>query len=112
MPTRLVSKISFVFVVVFSTVGTGGCGMSAPEAACEDFIDAVCVRGATCGMGSESECQAAFDQVLDCGRVKGLRDADAFGRCLVEIDALSCEGIEDRLAAGDVPDPCRDQLLY
>jgi hypothetical protein len=108
--TMIFGKKNILFAVLFLVV-VGCGGTSGPEAACQDFINTVCARGATCNIASASECRSAFNQSIKCGAVKSIRDEDEFAQCLVEIGDFPCDEIESRLLTGDVPAVCENQLL-
>jgi hypothetical protein len=85
-----------------------GCGTS-PEAACEDFVDAVGAAYERCEYGTQEQIEQQAETLYGgCGVVEAIRDVDElYEECLPAIEAIGCDDIE----AGRIPPSCENQLL-
>jgi hypothetical protein len=76
---------------------------SVAQAACEQYIAAVCAHDVACGASDPMTCIAEARMVVDCTLAVGVKPS--FDQCIPDIEALAC-------TANDIPESCNEALLF
>ena len=96
---------------VTGCLGPSGMDEEGGKEACHDLVDTYADRCAECGLSTQEDCAADFEDAIDgCERVVGLDDHDEFyDECLPSFTQISC----DEMVAGtwQLAPSCENQLL-
>jgi hypothetical protein len=76
---------------------------SVAQAACEQYIAAICAHDVACGASDPATCLAEARTVVNCTLAVGVKPS--FDRCIPDIEALGC-------TATDIPESCNEALLF
>jgi hypothetical protein len=75
---------------------------SVAQAACEQYIAAVCAHDVACGTSDPMTCIADARSMVNCALAVGVKPS--FDQCIPDIEALGC-------TARDIPESCDGALL-